>query len=73
MAGDRADLSLGDRMRELRQERGWTRAALAEHAGLHESVVTAVEDGVTVPVGMDAIQRLAGAFGLMPADLLGDR
>ena len=72
MAARRGESSLGERVRELREARGWTKQGLAERAGLHSSVVTAVEAGVTVPSGQDIVQRLAAAFGLTPAELVGE-
>lgn len=53
---------LGERVRKLRNERGWTQEQLAKQAGLSKSAISEVESEVTQPRGPNLI-RLATALG----------
>jgi len=52
---------LADRIRQLRQERRWTQAELAEKLGVHQKQVSAYERGVHAP-STDVLIKLAEAF-----------
>jgi len=55
--------SLGDRIRRLRQERGWTQTALAERVGCTKRAIIYYEkDGKYPPA--PTLAAMAGAFGL---------
>ena len=58
----------GERVRELRLERGLTQEALAARAGLHSTYVGGIERGKR-NVGFDNIVKLARALGEHPAAL----
>ena len=62
-------IALGERIRQLRNERGWRQIDLAEHAGIHENYVSDLETG-RKEVCLRTLQTLAVAFGLKTADLL---
>lgn len=53
----------GDRLRELRKERGWTQERLAEAAGMDRSFIADVERGARFP-GLDTCWRLADGLGI---------
>ena len=54
---------LGDRIRRLRQERGWTQTDLAERAGCSRGAIVYYErDGKFPPAPV--LAAMAGAFGL---------
>lgn len=53
---------LGNRLHELRAERGLTQAALAEAVGVSRKTVNTVENGVFVPSTLLAL-KLARALG----------
>ena len=58
-----ADPALQNRLRELRGERGWTQAHLAEVVGVTRKTINTVENGVFTPSTVLAL-KLARAFGL---------
>lgn len=53
---------LGDRLKKLRAERGWTQTELAERAGVSQQLITKIERG-TVRESRK-LPQLAAAFGL---------
>ncbi len=61
---------LARRLRLLRAERGWSQEALAEAAGLHRTYVSGIERGER-NVGIDNVERLAGALGVEIGELFG--
>ncbi|MFH5802785.1 helix-turn-helix domain-containing protein [Alienimonas sp. DA493] len=56
-------------LRRLRHERGLTQAELSRRAKIALSYVGRLEAGTSAP-GIDLLDRLAGALGVSPADLL---
>jgi transcriptional regulator with XRE-family HTH domain len=62
-------VALGERIRQLRQERGWRQIDLAEEAGIHENYVSDLEQG-NKEVCLRTLQAIAKAFDLTVADLL---
>ena len=61
--------ALGERIRDLRKERGWRQIDLAEQAGISENYVSDLEVG-RKEICLRTLQVVAQAFGLRPADLL---
>lgn len=53
---------LANRLREVREARGWTQAQLAEAIGVSRKTVNTVENGVFVPSTLIAL-KLAAALG----------
>jgi XRE family transcriptional regulator, regulator of sulfur utilization len=70
MAADPLQL-FGRRLRELRQERGWSQEQLAEFASVHENFVSRLETGAQEP-GLIVILKLARAFDVPAAKLLSE-
>lgn len=63
---------LQDRIRQLRKGKGWTQAHLAERLGLDNwQSVSRLERGET-KLDTDRLVRLAGLFGVDPADFFSD-
>ena len=60
---------LGARVRDLRQQHGWTQEALGERAGISYKFIGEIERGVGNPT-LDSIDSIAKAFGLDIALLL---
>lgn len=58
---------VGNRIRSLRQSRGWTQEALAEYAELHVSYVATLEKGKK-NASIEVISRIAAAFGITLAE-----
>jgi len=54
---------LADRIRQLRQERRWTQAQLAEKLGVHQKQVSAYERAVHAP-STNVLIKLAEAFDI---------
>lgn len=54
---------IGRRVKELRGERGWTQAELAERAGLKFQAVSRLERGGQSPT-ITTLQKIADAFGV---------
>ena len=58
----------GRRIRQLRQERGWSQEEFADHARLDRSYMGCVERGER-NVSIENIGKIAGALGVSPAVL----
>jgi len=59
----------GERLRELRTERGLTQEQLAEAAGVDRNYIGQIERGER-NVALVNIVRIAGALSIKPGDLL---
>lgn len=59
----------GKRLRQLREERGWSQEEFADRAGLHRTYVSAVERGVRNPT-LSVLERLAKALGIQLSELV---
>ena len=58
-----APLDLGDRVRSLRKEKGWTLVQAAERAGLARSTLSKIENGQMSPT-YEALKKLAGGLSI---------
>ena len=58
------------KLTELREARGWSRAELARHAGMHASDVGKIELGRMAPYPVQLL-KLAKALGAEAIDLMG--
>jgi transcriptional regulator with XRE-family HTH domain len=72
MFGTRRDLRarLGERVRELRQARGWTQEALGERSALSYKFVGEIERGRGNP-SVETLQRLSAALEVDVTELFG--
>jgi len=61
---------VGQRLRELRKERGLTLRTLAERSGISLNAVSLIERGQTSPT-VGTLHRLAAAMGVRVADFFG--
>ena len=59
---------LGQRLRKLRQERGWTQEQLAERAGKHWTYIGGIERGTRNPT-VTVLEAVTTALGITLADL----
>lgn len=60
----------GERLRDLRHERGWTsQEAFAHHTGLDRTYISGIERGRRNPT-LDVIIKLARGLGVTPSELL---
>jgi transcriptional regulator with XRE-family HTH domain len=62
--------ALGERLRALRQARGWTQADLGEASGLTRSHISRLEAGDIQLPSRERLHRLATALGTTADDLL---
>lgn len=60
---------LGQRIRQLRKERGWRQIDLAEETGIHENYVSDLELG-RKEICLRTLQTIAKAFDMNLAELL---
>ena len=61
----------GSRLRQFREERGYSQEELAERAGLHRNYVGGVERGER-NVALENIVKLTKALSVKPGDLFVD-
>ena len=59
----------GEKVRELRQTKGWSQEELAFRAGIHRNYLGGIERGERNPA-LDNIAAIAKALGVEPSDLL---
>ncbi len=62
-------IQLGERIRQLRKQRGWRQIDLAAHSGIHEVHISDLERG-SREIGLRHLSALATAFDLSLADLV---
>lgn len=60
---------VGERIKTLRKQRGWSQQILADHAQLSKVHIIAVEKG-RAELGMRALERIANALEVPAPDLL---
>lgn len=64
------DIILINRMKELREEFGWTQKQLADHAGLSQGGIGSIENGSREP-NITTLKAIAKAFGVGVDYLIG--
>jgi transcriptional regulator with XRE-family HTH domain len=64
-----AKVTLGTRLKRLREERGWSQAQLAERVGLTQAYIALLETGKRKRPSRPAIKVLADALGVAEGDL----
>jgi transcriptional regulator with XRE-family HTH domain len=60
---------LGQNLRRLRQEQGWSQEDYADRAGIHRTYVSDIERGRRNPT-ITIVEKLAKPFGVKTASLL---
>jgi len=61
MPDNTASMSLGDRIRRLRMERGWSQTQFAQKLDVHQKQISGYERGVHVP-STEVLLRMARLF-----------
>jgi len=60
---------LGQNVRRLREEKGWSQEAYAHEAGIHRTYVSDIERGARNPT-ITVVEKLAKPLGVGAASLL---
>ncbi len=60
---------VGEKLRNLREKKGWSQEELGFEAGLHRNYIGGIERGER-NVGVVNLAKLANALGVRPRDLL---
>ena len=60
----------GDKLRELRKQKGLSQEDLALKSGLHRTYISDIERG-SRNLSLKNIEKIAKALGIKPQDLLG--
>ena len=63
---------LADRVRDLRESRGWTQQQLADMVGLPQPRICEIETGTVKSPRIDTLQKLASVLGASLGDLCGE-
>ncbi len=63
-------MSITIRVRELREQRGWSQSEVARRAGVRQATLSAIERGETKGIDFETLERLALAFQAHPAVLI---
>lgn len=61
---------VGENLRRLRAEKGWTQEVCSEHSGVHRHTIAVIESGVRAAPDTTTLRKLAGALGVQLVDLL---
>ena len=62
-------MTVGEYLRELRVQNGWTQAEAGERSGLALSTISAYERD-TINIASDKIEKLASVYGVSPGDIM---
>lgn len=60
---------VGQKVRVLREQKGWSQEELAFETGLHRTYISGIERGIRNPTVL-ILERLAQKLDVQPADLL---
>lgn len=71
-AGPKPPNPLGERVRELREARGWSQSELGERAGLSQVHVSYIETGKRLGLAHETVSALADALGVSIDELEGN-
>ena len=55
------------RVRELREQRGWSQSEVARRAGVRQATLSVMESGKSKGIDFETLKRLALAFDTHPA------
>jgi DNA-binding XRE family transcriptional regulator len=67
-----ADVSMGERLKRLRELRGFSQSELARRAGVTHPVISDLERGVRQDMTVSTAKKLAAALGVSLEMLVGD-
>lgn len=62
---------VGRRIKQLREQQGWTQSELAKKAVMSQAAISQFEEGNRLP-SMQALEKIAGVFQMSVSNLLAD-
>lgn len=65
-------LTIGERIRDFRRQKGWTQAGLAGRSGIPQPNLSRIEAGEQDPT-VSTVLRICSALGVRPAEIFEDR
>ena len=71
MARRSTQQKIGRRVRELRNQKGWTQEQLEEHSGLDRTYISDIERGVRNP-SVKSIEKIAKALKVKASEIFKD-
>lgn len=63
-------MSIGDNIRRIRKEKGWTQAELAKVLNVSQQMIGQFENNKNPPK-LETVEKIASALGVTPFDLMG--
>jgi transcriptional regulator with XRE-family HTH domain len=60
----RTDMSLGEKVKTLREKKGMNQKEVAEASGITQATISRIESGQVKELKSEALKRLAGALGV---------
>lgn len=63
-------MSIGDNIRRLRKEKGWTQTELAKILNVSQQMIGQFENNKNPPK-IETVEKIASALGVAPVDLMG--
>lgn len=63
-------MSVGDNIRRIRKEKGWTQAELAKVLNVSQQMIGQFENNKNPPK-LETVEKIASALGVTPFDLMG--
>lgn len=64
-------MTVGDRIKQLRVEKGFTQQQLAESAGVSKQAIFKYENNIVTNIPSDKVRAIARLLGVEPAFLMG--
>jgi transcriptional regulator with XRE-family HTH domain len=64
-------MALGERLREVRERRGWSQHELARRSGVRQALISALETGKQTDTAASVLRRLARTLGVSMDYLVG--
>jgi transcriptional regulator with XRE-family HTH domain len=68
---DDREWSIGDRLRQVREDRGWSQVVLSKRSGVHAMLISRIETKAKKDVNAGTLRKLAKALRVSGDYLLG--
>jgi transcriptional regulator with XRE-family HTH domain len=64
-------MTVGERIKQIRKEKGLTQTELASRLGVSQAMITQYENGQRGPKTFETVRKIAAALEVSPEDILG--